>query len=269
MLGPPDPYVHGHHRSVLAAHSWRTLENSAAYLLPHLRPGLSVIDVGCGPGTITLDLAERVAPGDVVGIDAASAALDEARARLAEQPRANCRFEAGDVYRLDVVDGSVDVVHAHQLLQHLRDPVAALQEMRRVVRLGGIVAARDADYGAMAWTPADPQLDRWSELYHQIAARNGVDADAGRHLAGWARRAGFASVAASTSSWTFTSPEARRWWAGLWAERAIASSFAEQARAHGLAGAAELEEIADGFRRWAEAADGVFIVPHGEIVASG
>src|SRR6188472_2086916 len=69
----PDTYTHGHHESVLRSHEWRTAENSAAYLLPHLQPGMDLLDVGCGPGTITLDLARLVAPGHVVGVDAAGA----------------------------------------------------------------------------------------------------------------------------------------------------------------------------------------------------
>jgi hypothetical protein len=59
---PRATYTHGHHESVLRSHAWRTVENSAAYLVPHLRPGLSLLDVGSGPGTITVDLAERLAP---------------------------------------------------------------------------------------------------------------------------------------------------------------------------------------------------------------
>ena len=75
-----DTYTHGHHASVLRSHEWRTAENSAGYLLPHLRPGLELLDVGCGPGTITVDLALRVAPGRVVGIDPAAEVVERAAA---------------------------------------------------------------------------------------------------------------------------------------------------------------------------------------------
>src|SRR3712207_1674237 len=132
-------YTHGHHASVLASHRWRTAENSAAYLLPHLRPGLDLLDVGCGPGTITADLAARVAPGRVLGIDRAEGVLDEAR-----EAGSAATFEVGDVYALDLPDDSFDVVHAHQVLQHLSDPVAALREMARVCRRGGLVAVPGA-----------------------------------------------------------------------------------------------------------------------------
>src|SRR3954471_14716338 len=75
----PDTYTHGHHESVLRSHTWRTAQNSGAYLLGHLRPGLNLLDVGCGPGTITVDLAARVAPGRVVGVDAAEPIIEQAR----------------------------------------------------------------------------------------------------------------------------------------------------------------------------------------------
>src|SRR6185369_12659825 len=134
--------------AVLRSHSSRTARSSAAYLLGRLRPGLNLLDVGCGPGTITADLAELIAPGRVAAIDAADAAIDGARAVLAERGLSNVELSVGDVYALEFPDQSFDVVHAHQVLQHLGDPVAALAEMRRVIRPGGVVAARDVDYAA-------------------------------------------------------------------------------------------------------------------------
>src|SRR5262245_51024916 len=160
-----DRYSHGHHESVLRSHRWRTAENSAAYLLPHLRPEQRMLDVGCGPGTITADLASRLSAGSVIGIDASDAVVEVARA---EHIAANLEFETGDVYALQFPDDAFDVVHAHQVLQHLSDPVAALREMRRVTRPGGVVAVRDSDYGAFVWTPADPDLTRWLSVYHDV-----------------------------------------------------------------------------------------------------
>src|SRR3981081_840532 len=91
-----DTYTHGHHDAVLRSHRWRTAANSAAYLLPHLAAGQRLLDVGCGPGTLTVDLARRVAPGEVVGVDMAAAVVDEARSRAAEATVANTHFLTGD-----------------------------------------------------------------------------------------------------------------------------------------------------------------------------
>lgn len=266
MNEPPDNYVHGHHESVLRSHTWRTVENSAAYLLDHLEPGLSLLDVGCGPATITVDLARRLTPGHVTGIDPSGDVVAKAQELLAAEGATNCTITTGDVYALDFPDDTFDIVHAHQVLQHLREPVAALREMGRVTKPGGIVAVRDADYGAFSWAPADPRLDHWLALYHRITDQNEVEADAGRYLLGWAHAAGLDDATMSSSTWTYATPELRRWWGELWADRVRQSSYASEALTHGLADEDELESIAAAFRAWADHPDATFIVPHGELI---
>ena len=266
MSSAPDGYTHGHHESVVRSHQWRRLANSAAYLQGHLTPGMSVLDVGCGPGTITCDLAGAVHPGPVVGIDQSGEVVEAARAGAVARGLDNVEFAKGDVYRLGFEDDRFDVVHAHQVLQHLGDPIAALIEMRRVCRPGGIVACRDADYSAMRWYPHDPGLDRWLDLYRQVARGNRGEPDAGPWLLAWAHAAGFATVVASASAWCFATDEDRDWWGGTWSERTTRSALADQAIERGLATAADLEEIAEAWRRWAAHPDGWFGIIHGEIV---
>jgi SAM-dependent methyltransferase len=261
-----ETYLHGHHDSVLRSHRWRTAENSAGYLLPRLQPADRVLDVGCGPGTITVDLAARVPQGEVAGIDAAGDVLEAARQEASRQGRSNVRFEAGDVYHLAFGDATFDVVHAHQVLQHLGDPVAALAEMRRVCRPGGLVAARDSDYGGMLWFPDDPELSEWRALYQKVARAVGGEPDAGRRMLSWARAAGFASVEASASAWCYAMPGDRSWWGSLWAERLTESPFGDRAVEHGLATRQDLERLADAWLRWAASDDGWFLIPHGEIL---
>ncbi|MEI8392944.1 MAG: methyltransferase domain-containing protein [Actinomycetes bacterium] len=260
---PNDQYTHGHHPSVIRSHSWRSVENSAAYLLPHLASGMDLLDVGCGPGTITVDLAKYVSPGRVVGIDRAEAAVDEA----VSLGVGKVEFRQGDAYDTGLEDGSFDVIHAHQVLQHLTEPLRALREWKRVLRDGGILAVRDSDYGAFVWSPADPLLDRWMSLYHQLTERNGVEADAGRRLKGWVRTAGFTEIVCTSSNCTFADEESKTLWGETWADRVRQSSYAEQALAYGLSSSAELQEIAGAFLRWASDPDGVFIVVHAEVVA--
>ncbi|RUL92086.1 MULTISPECIES: class I SAM-dependent methyltransferase [Micromonospora] len=266
MPAAPNVYTHGHHESVLRSHRWRTAENSAAYLLPHLAPGSSVLDVGCGPGTITVDLAARVAPGRVTAVEITDDALQLARTEADARGQGNIDFAVADVHALDLSDGTFDVVHAHQVLQHVADPIQALREMRRVCRPGGIVAARDSDYAAFTWFPRVPALDDWLALYQQAARANGGEPDAGRRLLSWARAAGFTDVRATASTWCFATPEDREWWGGMWAERILNSDLARQVLAAGVATAQDLRNISDGWREWAEAADAWFAVLHGEIV---
>jgi SAM-dependent methyltransferase len=260
----PEVYTHGHHESVLRSHKWRTAENSAAYLLPHVAADAKVLDVGCGPGTITAGLADRVPRGHVTGIDAAQGIIDQARAEAGD--RENLTFATGDVYALDYPDDSFDVVHAHQVLQHLSDPVRALREMRRVARPGGIVAARDGDYGGFTWYPELPVLDEWRALYMAVARGNGGEPNGGRHLHVWAREAGFTDITCSSSNWTYATEADRSWWGSLWADRTVKSSYADAAIAGGHATAADLERIAGGWRAWAADQDGWFLVPNGEIL---
>ncbi|WGW10978.1 methyltransferase domain-containing protein [Saxibacter everestensis] len=259
-----DTYTHGHHPSVLRAHSWRTAENSAAYLLSSLTSTDRLLDVGCGPGTITIGFAERVR--EVVGIDAAAEPLTGATALAAEHGLHNVEFGVGDVYSLDFDDNSFDVVHAHQVLQHLSDPVRALREMARVARPGGIVAVRDADYSGMIWYPMPAELDEWMTLYQKVARSNSAEPDAGRRLLSWAKQAGFTDIVATADTWCYASDEERAWWGGSWAERVVNSSFAKQAIERGFADPAKLEELSRAWGDWAQSDDGWFAIVNGEVL---
>ncbi|MFE1439573.1 methyltransferase domain-containing protein [Streptomyces sp. NPDC058739] len=259
-------YTHGHHESVLRSHTWRTAANSAAYLLGSIEPGMRVLDIGCGPGTITADLAALVPDGHVTGADSAPDIVATARATAAERGLANTDFTVADVHALDFADGTFDVVHAHQVLQHVGDPVQALREMARVTRRGGIVAARDSDYAAMTWYPAVPGLDDWADLYQRVARANGGEPDAGRRLKAWALKAGLTDVTATSATWTFATPEDRAWWSGLWADRTLASAYADRAVEGGHATVEQLQAVSRAWREWGEREDGWFSVLHGEIL---
>jgi SAM-dependent methyltransferase len=269
-------YTHGHHESVLSSHSWRTVENSAAYLLPLLEPGTTILDVGCGPGTITIDLANRVAPGRVVGMDAAAAVIETARTNALDRATADSgpsasalEFVVGDAYALDFADDSFDIVHAHQVLQHLARPVDALREWRRVASPTGVVAARDVDYSATIWYPLLPGLERWLELYFAVHRSNLGEPDAGRRLLAWAHEAGFESVDASASVWCFSTPDERAWWGGMWSRRVLESAFAADALDKHLASESDLRMISEAWSEWAADPDGWLSMTHGEVLCRG
>lgn len=262
----PPTYTHGHHESVLRSHRWRTAENSAAYLLPSLRPGLHLLDVGCGPGTITVDLAGLVAPGRVTAIEPIPDALDLARGHAQQCGQDNIDFAVADVHALQFADNTFDVVHAHQVLQHLADPVRALAEMRRVCKPGGVVAARDSDYGAFIWYPACAELDDWLRLYCDAVRANGGEPDTARHLLAWAHATGFTDVTATTSTWCFATPQDRAYWGGMWADRILQSDLARQLIQTGVAGQAKLQAISQAWWGWADDPDGWISLLHGEIL---
>ena len=259
-------YTHGHHESVLRSHTWRTAANSAAYLLGSLKPHMRILDIGCGPGTITADLAALVPDGHVTGVDRAPGILDQARATAAERGLDNVEFAQADIHALDFPDDTFSVVHAHQVLQHVGDPVRALREMHRVTKPGGYVAVRDSDYLAMAWYPASEGMDDWLDLYRRVARANGGEPDAGRRLKSWALRAGLTDIHATSSTWTFADADAIAWWSGLWADRTLASAYTDRATEGGLASVEQLRAVSEAWREWGRQKDAWFTVPHGEIL---
>ncbi len=258
-------YTHGHFGTVVDDHASRTAANSAAFLLPHLRPGDVLLDVGCGPGSITLDLAERVTRA--VGVDGAAEAIDRARRDAAAKSVSRAVFQVANVYALPFRDESFDVLYAHQLLQHLGAPVDALREAIRVLKRGGILAVRDSDYGTMVHDPHEPRIERWLELYHALARHNGGEPDAGRMLSGWVRECGFVDITPSTSTWTYATPASVEAWCKLWTNRLLHARMGRDAVEIGLATQQDLQEMAEGWESWAGSTQPFFAFLHGEVLA--
>lgn len=260
-------YTHGYGAAVLDSHRARTAENSAAHLVPHLRPGMRLLDVGSGAGTITADLARIVGPQHVTALEVTEDAAAFTRTELERQGIDGAEVVVGDAHALAFAGDTFDVVHAHQVLQHVPRPVVVLAEFRRVTRPGGIVAIRDSDYEGFRWFPEVPGIDRWLALYLRAARANGGTPDAGRRLLAWAHDAGLRDVTAGSSTWLHATPETRGAWAETWAGRVTSPPLSQQLEREGWADAAAREAIAADFRAWAEDPDGWFSVLHGEIIA--
>ena len=142
----------------------------------------------------------------------------------------------------------------------------ALREMVRVTKPDGIVAVRDSDYAGFCWWPQIPALDTWLELYRALARTNGGEPDAGRQLLSWAHAAGLEQVAASSSTWCYSTPAERDHWGGMWADRIMNSSIAGQLIESGRATSNDLREISDAWKEWAASKDGWLSIPHGELI---
>lgn len=261
-------YLHGHSPSVLRSHKWRTAENSAAYLLPNIKPTSTILDVGCGPGTISVDFADIVSPsGHVVGVDSAEGIVQSATSEHGKS-RPNLTFQVADVTKgLPFADGTFDIVHAHQVMQYMTDPIAVLREMRRVCKSGGLIAVRDVDYQGTFWTPELPGMDIWIRRYVESVRRRGGDSKAGRNLLRYAKQAGFREVKASASVWCFSDKEKREWWGSLWAERVRDSGFAGDMRSNGVP-ESEIDEMSAAWKAWADHDAGLMIIGHGEILCT-
>lgn len=219
-----------------------------------------------------MDLAQRVPQGFVYAIDPSESVIQKARQHAAEKGVNNIRFEVGDIFNWKALDGveeaSFDIVHVHQVLQHLQDPLNALKEMRRLTTPGGIVAVREVDYSAMTWYPEIPGLRKWSDLYLNVAHSIGCDPNIGKRLHAVAMEAGFErkDIEASGDIWVFSTPEEREWWCGLWAERTVQSEFKSKVLEKGLGTVEDLEAAAESFRELERREDGWFSVMNGQVI---
>lgn len=177
---------------------WQTrrLASDAAFLLPYLRAGLDVLDVGCGPGSITLGLAAKVAPGRVLGIDLDRDRIATASRAAREAALDTVTFATGDAYSLPAEGPAFDVVFANGLLEHLPDPAAALCEFIRVLKPGGLLALRSPDWGTAIVEPAEPALLDSIALRNRWQRHDGGDPEAGRKLKGWIAATGLEVLAA-------------------------------------------------------------------------
>jgi ubiquinone/menaquinone biosynthesis C-methylase UbiE len=265
---PHNKYTHGHHESVLRSHTWRTVENSAKFVIPHVKTATSLLDVGCGPGTITVDFAKNYMPnGKVTGVEYSESVLEKARAHAELEGVKNIEFEYGDIYNLKYPDNSFDVVYAHQVLQHLSNPVLALKELRRVVKTNGVVAVRDSDYETFVWYPEVDGLREWKVQYSDIARSNNAEPNAGRRLFSWALQAGYpkSDITCSSSTWCYSTKEEIAWWSSLWAERTLKSDIATTGLQNGIATREDLERSSKAWREFGLAEDAWFSMIHGEI----
>ncbi|GFF22546.1 uncharacterized methyltransferase C1B3.06c [Aspergillus udagawae] len=262
----PEVYTTDHSSSVLQTHGWRTLSNSASYILPYIQPDFQILDVGCGPGSMTVDFAKHVPRGHVTGVEHVPEPLEAARALASSESAANVSFLVGDIHNLPFPDNTFDIVHAHQVLQHIADPVQAFKEMRRVAKQGGIVAVRES--ASLTWYPESEGITAWQELGERMSRAKGGNPHPGRFIHTWAKKGGFhrENIKTSAGSWCFSSPDERKYWGGSMEERARSSGFALMAVKEGFATEGDLNKIAMGWRAFVEEEDAWFGLLHGEVV---
>ncbi len=265
---PDEPnYTLGHGHRLVTAFGRRTSEREAQFVLPQLKPGMELLDCGCGPGAITVGLAERVAPGRVVGIDISTDQFHVGRALASDRGVANVSFEPGDLSELPFDDATFDVVFAHGVLYHLSDPNSALQEMRRVLRDDGLIAIRDADEGGSLIAPLNPTLARFQEAIIEAWIWNGSDPFFGRRHRTLLREAGFEPVTFSASYDNYVTPAETRGLAKFTAELLRQQRMSGPLIDSGWTTAAELNELCRAFEEWGSTPDAFFARARCETVA--
>ncbi len=185
-----EEYIHGYtaeHRTFL---SHRTAQREAAFFLPFLKPGMRLLDCGCGMGALTTSLAGFLAPGEVIGFDREESQVAAARAWAAEKGVKNVRFEVGSIYEIAYPDASFDAVFAYTVLEHTREPMQAIREMRRVLKPGGVIGLCDPDYEGQLWAPASPALTEVMQIMRRFSEEHGSPYYS-RHQRGYLLEAGF------------------------------------------------------------------------------
>jgi len=265
-LARQEPYAYTYDSAfTLKHHASRTAASHAAFFLPYLQPGMSLLDCGSGSGSITVGLAQVVAPGQVTGIDISEVEITRARGSAAVEGIANVHFEVGNVYKLAFPAQSFEAVFAHNVLEHVGEPVKALWEMGRVLKPGGVIGIRDGDMGGLLYAPAE-LIHQYAVLHEAVWEMAGGHPRLGQRLRGLLHEAGFVDVTASASYEVYGDPERLRFISQIIASRCEEPDFVRQVVEHGLASRERLEEIKAALHVWPEHPEAFFAISHCEVV---
>ncbi|KAK4195145.1 S-adenosyl-L-methionine-dependent methyltransferase, partial [Triangularia verruculosa] len=253
-------------------HSRRTAARDAAYFIPHIKPHFHILDIGCGPGTISADLAALVPQGRVTCVEIAESALNAARDPFSSRSVTNADYVVGDVTtRLPFEDDSFDAVHLHMVIMHLPcDPIIALREIRRVLKEGGVVGCKEMVMSTTRWFPVDKRLDVWEKGITGAILESGGSPDMGMGLKYAALTAGFEDhqVKCAASPWCFSDTEAVQFFGDSCAERfKDGSELRERTVKGGHATADEVDDFIQACHDWKEKKGAWFGVMNGELLA--
>ncbi|KAL8687149.1 MAG: hypothetical protein Q9218_006596 [Villophora microphyllina] len=266
---PKSTYSQGHSEEVIASHSARTVSNSAAFLLPHLLPHFSLLDIGCGPGTITSGFCQYLHQGHITGIDPGESVIAHAISSHPSDKFSNLTFETGDVLEgLKHEDETFDVVFFHQTILHLPDPVKAMREAKRVLKPGGLLAMRETD--TLNWYPDFPGLSKYNECLDKMLRSAGAPGlFSARGLHAWARQAGFdrKQMVVGAGTTVYSTHEERQWWGKIHVGRLRSEAVGGKFVSLGLSSEDGLEEMVGDFERWIEDGDGWYAALQCEVVA--
>lgn len=231
----------------------------------HLKPGMRLLDCGCGPGALTLGFAALVRPGETVGIDIDPQVIERAVSAAGESMADNVRFEVGDIHRLPYPDASFDAVWAQLVLFHVPDPLAVLKEMRRVIRPGGFIGIRDADTASEYMVPSTPLTEEAEALILRVRQFTGGSPFYGRQQRKLLLDAGFSKTEQSAGASTAGSDEELTRWVTYLDSRF--RSYAKTGVEQGWIDEAHVDEIAGELRQWCQRPDAFFF--HVDLSAIG
>ena len=271
MIEPQTPstpdYTMGFSEEVLEIHRRFTAQSHAAYLLPYLRPGLRVLDVGCGPGTISVGMAKAVAPGQVDGVDMAESQIEVARSVAKASGVDNAVFHVGDALYLPFEDGTFDVVHSHSVLMYIPDTAAALAEMKRVLKPGGIIGCRDMICGSCFTEPDFGVIRKSWDMFEDLLTADDGHPQMGKELKSHFVEAGFTNVRATGSFDIFSTPDDIDFIFGIANKWFLSPEITEAAIKYGASTRELCDAIAVAYDRWKVHPGALCVIAYGEAVA--
>ena len=263
----PD-YTMGFSDEMLVALMRYSAQTSAAYLLPHLRPGLRVLDFGCGPGSISVGLAQAVAPGTLHGIDMEESQVQLARSVAERYMQENALFQVGDVSDLPFEDGYFDVAHCHNVLMHIPDTRKALAEVMRVLKPGGLIGCREMICESSFTYPDFGVMRRAWGMFEDLISTDDGHPQIGRELKGHLDEAGFVNARITASFDTYSTPGDVAFIHGFASGWFLSPELTDAAMAYG-AGSEDLSRIiGEAYDRWKEHPAAMCALAFGEAVAA-
>ena len=262
----PD-YTMGYSEVILETQLRATAETSAAFLLPDLRPGLRLLDFGCGPGTISVGLAKAVAPGEMHGVDMDEAQIAMARSITASQGQNNAIFHVGDITDLEFEDNFFDVAHCRSVLMHVPDTAAVLSEVKRVLKPGGIIACREMICESAFTYPEFGIMRRSWDMFEDLVVADDGHPQMGKELKGRIFEAGFADIRMSASYSLYSSPEAIASIYRLISQWLLSPEIAEAAIKYGAASKSLVNDLQAAYDRWKDHPGALFAFAYGEAIA--
>jgi len=268
MTSSTPDYSLGFTDELLASMTRSTVYNSASYLLAHLRPGLRVLDFGCGPGTITVGIGRIVAPGTVHGIDMDESQIEMARSLAAEKGVDNAVFQVADIQDLPFEDDYFDLACCHNVLMHIPDTRGALAEVRRVLKPGGTIGCREMICRSSFTHPDYGVLQHAWRIFEDVITTDSGHPNIGKDLKGQLKAAGFTNVQATASFDFYDTPSdiafvhkfATRWF--------LADEMTDAALDYGATTEAESARIAEAYDRWSEDPGAFCALAFGEAIAA-
>ena len=245
-----------------------TAEANAAYLLPHLRPGMRILDFGCGPGTISVGLARAVAPGELHGVDMEESQIELARSVAKAGGQDNAIFHVGDVTNLDFEDGFFDVAHRHNVLMHVPDTAAVLAEIRRVLKPGGLIGCREMITASSFTHPDFGVIRRAWDMFQDLLVADDAHPQMGKDMEDHILDAGFANVRLTGSFDIYGTPADVAFIYGFAQMWFLSPEITEAAIKYGAATEDLCNAIGVAYDRWKEHPGAICGVAFGEAIAN-